>query len=113
MEKVWDELKKIESKAEQIQKDAVEKSKQIAAYAEQKADQLVANAKTLANEEAQYQRSIALKDADELRIKKMTANNETMAQIKKTAKARLEKAADKIVNAVVGEIPNASNNEIR
>ena len=53
MEKVWDELKKIEAQAEQISSDAQDKAKKISLLAKQDAEKLIANSKTYAEEESQ------------------------------------------------------------
>ncbi len=52
MEKVWEELKKIEAKADQIKSTAQNKAKEITVLAQQEAEKLVANSKTYAEEEA-------------------------------------------------------------
>ena len=52
MEKVWEELKKLEAKAEQIKSNAQNKAKEITVLAQQEAEKLVANSKTYAEEEA-------------------------------------------------------------
>jgi len=51
MEKVWEELKKIEAQAEQIRSEAQDKSMQISTMAQKQAQTLSLNAKNYSAEE--------------------------------------------------------------
>ena len=53
MERVWDELKKIEAQAEQIQNDAQDRAKKMLLHAKQDAEKLIENSKTYAEAESQ------------------------------------------------------------
>ena len=53
MEKVWDELKKIEALAEQVRSEAQQNAKEITGLAQKEAEKLLSNSKTYAQKEAQ------------------------------------------------------------
>jgi len=103
MEKVWDELKKIEAQAEQIRSEAQDKAKKMNTLAEQKAQELIANSKTYAQEEAQQLISDAIQEANCTRDAQLKANQEASEKLRVQAQERMEQAAAKIVSTVLGE----------
>jgi len=113
MEKVWDELKKIEAQAEQIRTDAEDSSKEIADIADKDAEKLIANSKTYAQEEAAQLHNSAIEEASHNRDQKLKANQEFTEKLTKVAKMRMENAANTIVNAVLGESEDAAAIKVR
>ncbi|MCL5950085.1 MAG: hypothetical protein M1490_06385, partial [Candidatus Bathyarchaeota archaeon] len=67
MQKVWEELKGIETQAEQIQTDAKDKAKKITAQAQKDADKLLENSKTYGAEESQKRYQAAIAEANKTR----------------------------------------------
>jgi vacuolar-type H+-ATPase subunit H len=113
MEKVWEELKKIEAQAEQIRSEAKEKSKQITTFAEQNAEKLIANSKTYAHEEAQQINTGVLEEASRNHTQRLKENQEAIEKLKQTAEKRMETAATAIRDTVLGETKVAAANQIR
>jgi vacuolar-type H+-ATPase subunit H len=101
MEKVWDELKKIEAQAEQIQNDAQERAKKMVLLAKQDAEKLVENSKTYAEAESQRLYSKAIEEANQERDKNLKANAESAENLKLIAEEHMEKAVSTVVNAVL------------
>jgi len=113
MEKVWDELKKIESQAEQIRAEAAESAKRIAIVAEQDAEKLIANSKTYANEEARQLRDATVDAANRDRELKLKQSDVETEKLNQRVEERLEKASDIIVKTVLGENSGDSDSKIR
>jgi vacuolar-type H+-ATPase subunit H len=103
MEKVWDELKKIEAQAEQIRNEAQEKAKKMTALAQQKAEELIANSKTYAEEEEQQLYTSLIQEANIKRDEQLKANKEATEKLRAQAEKRMKQAVSKVVNAVLGE----------
>ena len=94
MEKVWDELKKIEAQAEQIQNDAKDRAKQ-------DAEKLVENSKTYSEAESQRLQTKAMDEANQERDKNLKASAEAAENLKLIAEKRMDKAVSAVVNAVL------------
>ena len=103
MEKVWEELKKIDAQADQIQSDAKNKAKKISLLAKDDSEKLIANSKTYAEEEAQKIYSKAIQEANEKRDEQLKLSQETAEKLKGHAEERMEKAASAVLNSVLGE----------
>jgi vacuolar-type H+-ATPase subunit H len=101
MEKVWDELKRIEAQAEQIQREAQDRAKKMVLLAKQDAEKLVENSKTYAEAASQRLHSEAIEDANRDRNDQLKANEETVANLKSKAEKRMDKAVLVVVNAVL------------
>ncbi len=104
MERVWDELKKIEAQAEQIQNDAQDRAKKMVLLAKQDAEKLVENSKTYAEAESQKLYAKALVEANQERDEHLKVNEEVVGSLKLKAEKRMEKAVSAVVNAVLEEI---------
>ena len=93
MEKVWDELKKIEAHAEKIRNEAQNKAKTLTSLAHQEAEKLIENGKTYAKEEAEQYFAIANEEANRSRDEKLKANQQgygkTDAASRKTLRTSL------------------------
>jgi len=103
MEKVWDELKKIEAQAEQIQNDAQDRAKKMALLAKQDAEKLIDNSRTYAEAESQKLCANAIKEANQNRDEHLKVNKEAAGKLKAKAEKRMDKAVLAIVNVVLEE----------
>lgn len=103
MEKVWDELKKIEAQAEQIRSEAQDEAKKMTALAQQEAEKLIANGKAYGEEEAQQLYTIAIQGANRNRDEQLKANQEARANLREQAEKQIEQAVSTVVNTVLGE----------
>jgi len=103
MEKVWDELKKIEAQAEQIRSEAQDEAKKMTALAQQEAEKLIANGKAYGEEEAQQLYTIAIQEANRNRDEQLKANQEARANLREQAEKQIEQAVSTVVNTVLGE----------
>lgn len=103
MEKVWDELKKIETQAEGIRAEAQKLATQINDFARQQAEKLIANSKTYAEEDAQQLYSREVEGANHKREELLKANRETANELKARAEKQVERAASAVEAAVLGE----------
>ena len=74
MEKVWEELKKIEAEAEKIRSDAQQKAQAITAIAQQNSEKLIANSQTYAEEEGQQLYASTVEEANRKRDEQLKAN---------------------------------------
>lgn len=103
MEKVWEELKKIDAQANQIQIDAKEKAKKVTLLAKEDAEKLIANSKTYAEDEARKLYLNTIQKADQKRIEFLKASEESAGKLKVLAEKRMDRAVLAIVNAVLEE----------
>jgi vacuolar-type H+-ATPase subunit H len=103
MEKVWDELKKIEAQAEQIQNDAQERAKNMIFLAKQDSEKLIENSRIYAKEESQKLLANAIKEANLNRNEHLKANQEDTGKLKAKAEKRMEKAVLAVLHVVLEE----------
>jgi vacuolar-type H+-ATPase subunit H len=103
MEKVWEELKKIETEAEQIRSEAQEKAKNVMTLAQQNGEKLIANSQTYAEEEAQQLLTSTVKEANRRRDEQLKANQAAAEKLKVQAEKHMEQAISKVVKAVIEE----------
>jgi vacuolar-type H+-ATPase subunit H len=103
MEKVWDELKKIEAQAEQIQNNAQERAKNIVFLAKQDSEKLIENSRIYAQEESQKLFANAIKEANLNRDEHLKANQEATGKLKAKAEKRMEEAVLVAVSVVLEE----------
>jgi F0F1-type ATP synthase membrane subunit b/b' len=101
MEKVWDELKRIEAQAEQIRSEAQDKAKKIVVVAKQDAEKLVVNSKVYAEAESQKRYTKAVEDANLERNTHLQATEHDVAELKTKAEKNMGKAVDAVLNAVL------------
>jgi len=113
MEKVWEELKRIEAQAQQIRVEALESSKQIVKVAEQYAGKLITNSKIYAEEDSQEKRESAIEEANHNRAQKLKKSQLDNEKLRQQAEKRMEKASDNIVGTVLGENNDDAFSEIR
>jgi vacuolar-type H+-ATPase subunit H len=113
MEKVWEELKKIEAQAGQIRAEAAESAKQITTAAEQAAEKLKANSKTYAQEEAQQLHDATIDQANRNRKEMLKQSQADTEKLRQHAEKRMEKATEAIVKTVIGANNVDADSEIR
>jgi vacuolar-type H+-ATPase subunit H len=101
MEKVWDELKKIEAQAEQIQNNAQDRAKKMGLLSKQAAEKLVENSRTYAEAESQRLYAKAIEEANEERNEHLKSNQEAAGKLKTKAEKSMDKAVLAVVNAVL------------
>jgi len=103
MEKVWDELKKIEAQAEQIQNEAQDRAKNIALLAKQDSEKLIDNSRTYAEAESQKLYAKAIEEANKSREEHLKENQQAAGKLKAQAEKRIDKAVLAVVKAVLEE----------
>ena len=103
MEKVWDELKKIEAQAEQIRTDAVDKAKNITTVAQRNAETLLSNSQTYAQDESQRLYKQAVEEANKKREEQLKANEGNTKKLRAQAEKHVDAAVSAVVNAVIKE----------
>jgi vacuolar-type H+-ATPase subunit H len=103
MEKVWEELKKIEDQADKIRKESVDESKVISNLARQEAQKLLSNSKIYAELEAKQLFDEATQEANRNRDEKLKAHNEALEKLKEQAEKNVVQAVKAIIDAVLEE----------
>ena len=103
LEKVWEELKKIEAQAEQIRSEAQTNAKEINRLAQNEAEKLLADSKNYAQQEGQQLFTSAVEEANRSRSQQLKENQQTTEKLTKQAQLRMDKASSTIVVAVLGE----------
>ena len=103
MEKIWEELKKIEAQAEQIRGETQDEAKKMADLAQQEAEELLANSGTYAEEEAQQLYMSTIQEANRNRDELLKANQVAADKLRVQAEKHMESAIAKVVNAVIEE----------
>ena len=104
MEKVWEELKKIEAQAEQIRGETQKKAKEITNIAQQEAEELLANSETYAEEEGQQLYINTIQEANQNRDEQLKVNQKTADKLRVQAEKHMESAIAKVVNAVIEDL---------
>jgi hypothetical protein len=105
MEKVWEELKRIEAQAEEIRSQAQLNAKEIINLSQKQADQLLENSKTYANQEAKVHFDNTINQANLNREQKLKSNQEKTKKLTQQAEEKIEQAASLIMKAVLEEKP--------
>lgn len=103
MEKVWDELKKIEAQAQQIQNDAQDKAKKLTQQAKQDGEKLLSNSIIYGEEESQKIHERVTAEANNARQAQLKSNEETAEKLKVQAQKCIDKAVSRIVDSVLEE----------
>jgi vacuolar-type H+-ATPase subunit H len=101
MEKVWDELKKIEAQAEQIQTDAEDRAKKMVLLAKQDAEKLIENSKIYAEAESKKLLEKAIEKASLESQEQLKTNEAAARNLKLKAEKSMDKAVSSVVNAVL------------
>jgi F0F1-type ATP synthase membrane subunit b/b' len=103
MEKIWEELKKIEAQAEQIRGETLDKAKEMTDLAQKEAEELLTNSATYAEEEAQQLYMSTTQEANRSRDELLKANHVAADKLSVQAEKHIEPAVEKVVNAVIEE----------
>jgi vacuolar-type H+-ATPase subunit H len=103
MEKIWEELRKIEAQAEQIRNEAKDKAKEIALLAQQEAEKLAADSEAYAEEEALKLHTDAIREANRSHDGRLKANRKSAEKLRAQAEKRMDQASSTIVKAILGE----------
>jgi vacuolar-type H+-ATPase subunit H len=103
MQKVWEELKGIETQAQQIQTDAKTKAKQITLQAQKDATKLIEDSRTYGEEESQNRYRAAIAEANKSREEKLAVNDKAASKLKSQAQKHMDSAVDAVVKAVLEE----------
>ena len=103
MEKVWEELKKIDAQAESIRAEAQKAAAKLKDVASQKAEKLIANSKMYAEEDAEQLYSREVEASNGEREKLLRENQENARKLKARAERRLDRAVSAVEAAVLGE----------
>jgi flagellar biosynthesis/type III secretory pathway protein FliH len=103
MEKVWEELKKIDAQAEQIRSEAQINTKELARLVQKETQELLTNGKTYAQQEAQELYEKKASEANQNRQKQLKENQQTIKKLNEKAQQRMEKAALTVVSSVLEE----------
>jgi vacuolar-type H+-ATPase subunit H len=104
MEKIWEELRKIESQAEQIRNEAKDRAKKITVLAQQEAEKLIANSKAYAEEEASKLYTSTVQEANRSHDEQLKVNQESAGKLRTQAEKRMNQASSTVTNRVLGEI---------
>lgn len=104
MEKVWEELKELESKAEQINSETMEKSQELIAVAKNDAKKLLSLSEKNAEAEANGLLITYLKEAAKERDIALEKNKRRIQELKETVEKNFDKAVNAVFNAVLGKI---------
>ena len=113
MEKIWDELKKIELQAEKIRADAQNKSTQLTNLAKKEGEQLVTNARKYAEEDSQQFFRNSVQEANKAYEEKLKKGKEDGEKLMLQAEKHVGQCVDIIVKSVTGEISRAPGDQLR
>jgi hypothetical protein len=102
MEKVWNELRRIEDEAAVIRSEAQAKSKEITEVASKEAEKMVANSKIYALEDARKLHESSIKLGNEHRDSLLKTNEEYIARLQGSAEERMKEAITTVVSCVLG-----------
>ena len=103
MEKIWAELRRIESQATQIKSAAEEKAKEMIVLATKEAEKLVTDGKAYAEEEARKGFSAAVQEAERQGKEQLKANEVSAEKLKAQAEKNMDQASNLVANTVLGE----------
>jgi len=104
MEKVWDELRKIESKAEQINSETLKKSEELIAVAKKDAKKLLSLSKKHTESEINDLLTTYLNQATKEHDTAIEKNEKAIKELKTTVEKNFDKSIDAVFNAVLGKI---------
>jgi vacuolar-type H+-ATPase subunit H len=104
VERVWEELKEIESKAEQINSETMKKSQELIAVAKKDAKKLLSLSEKHAEAEANELLNTHLKEAAKERDIALEKNERTIKELKSIVEKNFDKTVDAVFNLVLGKI---------
>jgi F0F1-type ATP synthase membrane subunit b/b' len=101
MEKVWEELRKIESKAEHIHSETLKKSEELIAVAKKDAEKLLSVSKKHTEAEANKLLNKYLQEAANERAVALEKNENSIKELRTTVEKFFDKAVNTIFDAVL------------
>jgi vacuolar-type H+-ATPase subunit H len=104
MERVWEELRKIETEAERIHSEASKKSEELLAIAKKDAEKLLSVSKKNAESEANDLLNKYRREAANERDVKLEKNKVFIKELRTTVEKRFDKAVNTVFNSVLGKI---------
>lgn len=104
MEKVWEELRKIESKAEYIHSETLKKSEELIAIANKDAEKLFSVSKKHTEAEANKLLNKYIREAANERTAALEKNEKSIKELRTTVEKNFDKAVNTIFDAVLGTI---------
>ena len=104
MERVWEELKKIETEAERIHSEASKKSEELHAIAKKDAEKLLSVSKKHAEAEANELLNKYRREASNERNARLEKNKIFIKELRATVEKRFDKAVNTVFDAVLGKI---------
>jgi len=104
MEKLWEELRKIESEAEHIHSETLKKSEELIAIAKQDAEKLLSASKKHIEAEANELLNKYHEEAAKERDAALKKNEKIIKELRTTVEKRFDKAVNTIFDAVLGKI---------
>jgi vacuolar-type H+-ATPase subunit H len=104
MEKLWEELRKIENEAEHIHSETLKKSEELVAIAKQDAEKLFSASKKHIEAEADELLNKYREEAAKERDAALQKNEDIIKELGKTVENRFEKGVNMIFDAVLGKI---------
>ena len=104
MEKVWEELRKIESKAEDIHSETLKKSEELIAFAKKDADMLLSVSEKHIEAEAEELLNEYLGEAAKERDVALENNKKVIKELRTTVEKSFDKAVNTVFDVVLGKI---------
>ena len=104
MEKVWEELRKIENEAEHIHSETLKKSEELIAIAKKDAEKLLSVSEKHTEAEANELLNKYREEAASEHDASLEANKKTLKELRKTVEKCFDKAVNTVFDAVLGSI---------
>ena len=104
MEKVWEELRKIEDKAEQLRSETLKTSEKLMDVARKDAEKLLSLSKKYTESEADKLLKARMNQAEKERAADLEKNEKSIKELKATVEKQFDKAVDTVFDAVLGKI---------
>jgi vacuolar-type H+-ATPase subunit H len=104
MEKLWEELRKIESDAEHIRSETLKKSEELVAIAKQDAEKLLSTSKNHSEVEADELLNKYREEAAKEHNTALKKNEKIIKELGETVKKRFDEAVNTIFDVVLGKI---------
>jgi len=104
MEKVWEELRKIEDKAEQIRSETLNTSEKLMDIARKDAEKLLSLSKKHTESEADKLLKARIDQAEKERAADLEKNEKSIKELKATVEKQFDNAVDTVFDAVLGKI---------
>jgi vacuolar-type H+-ATPase subunit H len=104
MEKVWEELKKIEGKAKQINSDTLKRSEELITIAKKDAEKLLSLSRKHTEAEVNELLNKVLKEDAKEREAALEKNEKTLQEMREMVEKNFAIALDTVFNAVLGKV---------